>query len=361
MTVATQGASAVPSNLQATADIELARRNDFITVLLNVWMMIGLFVDLWAHGRNLLETFFTPWHALFYSGYFATAAWLVWPVVRALRAGRPGLADLRAGYALGVVGVLMFAAGGVTDMLWHTFYGIERGIEPFLSPPHILLGLGMMLTTTCPFRAAWMEMAGQRTPSFRAFLPALLSLALGASIASFFLLYLWGFTRQDSMTALTRLSILIYSSTELSARMLRELTQQEAIGSILLTNVALVAPVLLVLRRWQPPFGSVVFLYWIIGVFMGTVTGYWYLPLLVVTGLIADWLIRVIAPSPAKMHRFRAFAVLLPMILWGNFFLLVRLNWGIIWPPTLWLGVPMMTGLSGLGLSVVMVPSSQEE
>jgi hypothetical protein len=43
---------------------------DLVTALLCVWFTLGLFLDAWAHN-NLpgLETFFTPWHAVFYSGF----------------------------------------------------------------------------------------------------------------------------------------------------------------------------------------------------------------------------------------------------------------------------------------------------
>ncbi len=358
MPAATPAASAGLAYVPGVAEIEAGRRHDLITNLLNAWMILGLFMDIWAHGMSLPETFFTPWHAMLYSGYFATAAWLAWPVARAIQAGRPAFADLRAGHALGVAGILVFTAGGVGDMFWHVVYGVERGIEPFLSPPHLLLFVGMALMTTCPFRAAWAEKTGQRAPSFRALFPALLSLALSMTIASTVLVYLWGFATQDIMAPTTKLSLLLNLSNDFSAQMLKTLTQQEAIGRILLTNLALLAPVLLILRRWQPPFGSVTLLYAIMGIFIGPTTGYWYLPVLVVTGLIADWLIGAMAPTPLKIGSFRAFSVLLPTILWGSFFLTVRLNWGILWPPTLWLGVTMTTALSGLGLSLVMVPDA---
>ncbi len=47
----------------------------------SLWLIIGVFVDGWAH-MNLaqLETFFTPWHALFYSG-FARARPTGWPAL----------------------------------------------------------------------------------------------------------------------------------------------------------------------------------------------------------------------------------------------------------------------------------------
>jgi hypothetical protein len=58
-----------------------AARNDAITAVLSCWFTAGLFLDAWAHNNvPNLETFFTPWHAVFYSGFMATAAWLIWTV-----------------------------------------------------------------------------------------------------------------------------------------------------------------------------------------------------------------------------------------------------------------------------------------
>src|SRR5579859_5108326 len=44
---------------------------DALMVLLGVWFMGGLFLDGAAHARNAVDSFFTPWHAILYSGYAA--------------------------------------------------------------------------------------------------------------------------------------------------------------------------------------------------------------------------------------------------------------------------------------------------
>ncbi len=53
-------------------------RFDWLMALVSIWWMGGLFVDAWAHSNvPQLETFFTPWHAVLYSGFLAVAATLV--------------------------------------------------------------------------------------------------------------------------------------------------------------------------------------------------------------------------------------------------------------------------------------------
>src|SRR5437667_8491817 len=60
-------------------------RFDWIMVVVSVWWLGGLFIDGWAHS-NLpqLETFFTPWHAVFYSGYLAVAITLIAKIIENL-------------------------------------------------------------------------------------------------------------------------------------------------------------------------------------------------------------------------------------------------------------------------------------
>jgi hypothetical protein len=57
-------------------------RTDLITVLLGTWLMLGLFLDGYAHTNFIdeLESFLTPWHAVFYSGFIATALWVIWTI-----------------------------------------------------------------------------------------------------------------------------------------------------------------------------------------------------------------------------------------------------------------------------------------
>jgi hypothetical protein len=57
-------------------------RQDLVTVLLATWLIGGLGLDGWAHStlEGRVESFFTPWHAVFYTGWTATALWVLWLV-----------------------------------------------------------------------------------------------------------------------------------------------------------------------------------------------------------------------------------------------------------------------------------------
>lgn len=133
-------------------------RDDLVTVLLTTVLVAGGITDGWAHSNlpSTLETFFTPWHGLIYAGFAGLAAWTFW-LAYARRAAAPHWwrDGWPAGYRIGALGVLVFGAGGLGDMIWHETIGIEVGLNAQFSPSHLLLVIGGMLLASSPLRAWW--------------------------------------------------------------------------------------------------------------------------------------------------------------------------------------------------------------
>jgi hypothetical protein len=301
---------------------------NLVTILLTGWLTLGLFVDGWAHNRfgESLETFFTPWHALFYSGFLAVTGWTGW------------LAALPEGYPLAALGVPLFGLGGLGDLTWHTVFGIEVGIEALLSPTHLLLFAGAACIASAPLVSAW------RTPTPRAapagvVWPAVLAATLVLCLVSFMHMYLWGLL--------------------IAPQGLGDVQTRGELGSVLLTALILAAPVLLLLRRFRLPFGAVTLMYGLNTALMTLmlVPGEWRVPLLLVAaGLVVDALLVLLNPSPARPWALRAFAFLLPLAVWGPYLGgLVGLGLSNL-SLELWLGVAVMAGLGGVGLSALVVP-----
>ena len=162
-------------------------RQDLVTVLLATWLIAGIGLDGWAHSNleRQTESFFTPWHGVFYSGFAATALWVLW-LVQTRRAEHPTWTQaVPQGYSLGVVGVAVFAVGGVGDLLWHQVFGIETGIAALLSPTHLLLFSGVALILLAPFRAAWSSLEPP-SAGLLGLLPAFLSITLLTALVAFF-------------------------------------------------------------------------------------------------------------------------------------------------------------------------------
>ncbi len=159
---------------------------DAVTATLGALLVGGSLADAWAHTNilNELESFFTPWHALLYGGFTATAAWTYWLAYRRRRTGarRWWRDGWPAGYAVGALGVLLFLAAGIGDMIWHTIFGIEKGLDTAYSPSHIAIVIGGTLLLTSPARSWWANRSDPRRAA-----SGILSLALGTVFATILL------------------------------------------------------------------------------------------------------------------------------------------------------------------------------
>jgi len=313
---------------------------DAVTMLLGTWLLVGLVVDGWAHNNlQALETFFTPWHAVFYSGFVATAGWVLATATRARQPEPSGLAAFPAGYGLAVVGVVIFAVGGAGDLAWHSIIGIEQDVEALFSPTHLLLFAGMALILSTPLRAAWSDPAQPAAPGYRRLLPVLASTALVTVLVAFAFMYWAAF-------------IQTIGASSYDPHLL------DGVASVLATNLILLASLLLLARRWRLPFGTATTIYAGVGVLMGAVDAY-RLPAMVVAavlaGLAVDGLLRLLQPL-AGPRRFWAAGALVPLTTWSVYFAAVTVTAGIGWSAELWTGTIAWTCLLGLALSLLMLP-----
>ncbi len=314
-----------------------SHRDNLVTALLGLGSGIGGFLDAWAHvNLGGLESFFTPWHAVLYGGWGATVGWIGLLIMRERARGRRGLAAVPVGYGLGIVGIAGLAAGGLADMLWHTFLGIEVGIEPLLSPPHLLLATGDLLLASSVLRAVWSDPASPRAPRFPAIFPALLSLALCASTITFFFQYQMAFTQ-------------LLPSREVAL----------GISSVLTTNLMLIGAMLLLLRRWHPPFGSctLVFAYQAVMALMVVEFVTW--PTILPTiagGLVADTVIQQRRPSYAHPATIWAVAGLTSLVLWSAYMLTVSLMGQLSLSVPLWSGIIALAVGASVALGLLVAP-----
>src|SRR5262245_6535737 len=73
---------------------------DGIMIVLSIWFLVGLVLDGNAHNRGAVDSFFTPWHLVLYSGFAASGGWVVLSWARNIRAGVPWQRAIPAGYEL---------------------------------------------------------------------------------------------------------------------------------------------------------------------------------------------------------------------------------------------------------------------
>lgn len=131
---------------------------DWINTALICWMYAGLFVDIWGHNHlkvNQLESFFTPSHYVFYSGFSAIVLFYSLIGLRNFLKGYNFNYLLPAGFSF--THILWFLAGGLFDFFWHSTFGVEKNLDALISPAHVFLGVGTTLILTTPIRSNWSQ------------------------------------------------------------------------------------------------------------------------------------------------------------------------------------------------------------
>jgi hypothetical protein len=347
--VEVDGPAAAPSG-RPRADY----RTDLITVLLGTWFSIGLFLDAWAHSNvPELESFFTPWHAVFYSGFAATGAWILWVLWRNYQQGRRGLDAVPVGYGPAVLALPVFAAAGFGDYLWHTFIGIEQGIDILFSPTHLLLITSMIVILTTPLRTLW----GDRdvvSPSFRRYLPAGLALGFTTSLVLLFAGY-------ADATVFTSGQVIKAFTFEKGANGIGRAGDLAA--SIMFTNLIMILPLLLVVRRFRPPFGAATLLAFVVMLLSTAVADYDNIPIalgFIVSGVVIDVLMLKLRPAEDRIKQYRIFAVAASFTTWAVYFAAAIIEQGTVPSVTeMWTGAPVMAALQALLMAVVLVPTAR--
>jgi hypothetical protein len=288
------------------------------------WMIIGLFLDGWAHQASKPETFFSPWHLLLYSGFVAAVAWFAWDG-RQRGANTPGDRWMTAG-------LVLFVTGAVGDGIWHEIFGIEVDLEALLSPTHLLLFIGGFLMVSQPLRVALADTDEVR-PSWAAWWPQAVTLTLATAVSGFFTMYLSAY---DGV------------ATSRDASFLAEELQALGIASILVTNLLVMAPTVFVLRRWEPPAGTFLLLFTAFGVLMTGLDGFRNveLALSLVVGAIVVELLRRTLPLIAT-------AAATSVAMWLAFFAVVELTEGIAWTVELWAGSIVLAAASSAALVAI--------
>jgi hypothetical protein len=326
-----------------------SRRFDLLFALLGVWFIVGLYIDGAAHNHGAVDdTFFTPWHAILYSGVVAIGALLVFTQYRNVGRGYSWSRALPRGYGASLSGVLLFLAGGLIDLWWHEVFGFEVNIEALISPAHLLLASAAVLFLTGPLRAAWRRIPIQA--GWGHLLPVVITTGLLLSLFTFFTMYGNPITQPDAFVGAPG----------------RGGWHVGAVSGILILAALLMGCILPVLRRWRLPFGSLTLIvggnallmfvlrFNQIQRYMLVVVG------VVIVGFIGDALARRLLPvmldTQPLMLRFFAFA--LPFLYFLMYFVLVSSMGRLVWNVHMWLGTTFMAGIVGLGLSYLVLPPS---
>jgi hypothetical protein len=323
-------------------------REDLVTGYCGAILGLGLVVEGWG-TLNLpaTSTFLSPWHVLLGVGFVATALWL--GTRHQLRRAW-SLAAIPPGYGLGLVGVALALLALAGDAAWHAASGPVVGMVRIMAPFRLLLLLGTGLLVTSGYRAAWAGPSRARGLSLRAFGPILLPLIVATTLGCF------AFQYANPYVAWKRpvFGQFPLGTPEWTAVAISSLF------TILATNLLLLAPVLLTLRRWQPPFGAVTILFGAAGLLSSALTEMALVGVVgaaVAGGLTADLVIRRWPPGPEHPGHLRLVAMATPVAYWLSYFMVMAVAYRQSWPTSMVVGGLSLAVLSGYVLAVLMQPA----
>lgn len=329
----------------------ITARFEWLLTTAVLWLLFGMFLDGWAHNNvpDLIETFFTPWHAVLYSGFAATVLVLGGGYIGNLKAGYHWWRGLPKPYLWSIVGVLIFSLAGNMDLIWHEIFGFEEDVEALLSPSHLSLAAGGILITSTILRAKWQDVPIQEHKNWRTFAPLFLSFFSVLALITFFGQFANAFTHPNLFTAPPPVGDSFFQDVTL-------------ISAVLLPTAVVMGFTLAFLRRWTVPFGTLIAILFGNALLMLVLN--WdqsrpYSLILLaplVAGLLGDIVQRQWQRNGASVVWWRAFSFLLPFTLFGLMFAVLINGFGIWWSIHMWLGVTFLAGLVGLGLSIILLP-----
>jgi hypothetical protein len=250
---------------------------------------------------------------------------------------------LPKGYNLSFIGILLLGLSGFLDMLWHTFIGVEKGLELFASPPHILMSIASFLIVSGPFRN-YATVKIKKISTF-SILPAVISLSYILSCFTFmtlhthpfFQVYAGGYYWRDAFQ-----------------------NQDRAIYFIIIQSALLAGTIFSCLRLGKLPFGSFTLILAINALLMCMLRdNYKFIPGVVLSGLVTDLLYHKL--KVAQLYSLHIFGFLTTFIYSSSYFLTLIISRSLIWPAHLWMGTILLSGITGLLISYLVTQYSERE
>ncbi len=344
------------SDNPATGRVFAQPRDDAIAGLCGVWMIAGLFVDGWAHRNQKPETFFTPWHAILYSGFTASAAWMIYMLRRHQRPGQSIRHTIPVGYGFRSVGVAVFGVGAVGDLIWHQLLGVEVSIEALLSPTHLVLLSGGLLMAVGPIVSTTAREGERQQAKWSSTGPIVGTVAFIVALLQFFLMYVSPYAENVFGRRV------LDDALGVGGGWLRNEVRIEGIAGIVVFTFISTAALLFLVRRVRLPRGTFVALLVFPSVLQTVLDSFGTLPRVIgaiLAALVAEFTWSRVETSPHRRYVLPAWIALLTAITWFGLFAGVAIDsseGGVGWTAPLWTGVPILAALLASLLTVATEP-----
>jgi len=338
---------------------------EYAFILALTWIIAGSYADAWAHGHIArLETFFTPWHGILYSGYVVSACVMLGTVLINHSRGAKWLAAIPKGYELSLLGVIGFFFGGIGDLAWHTLFGIEQNIDALFSPTHLFLMVCFGLMVLGPYRARYRRREQPATlkehfllaVAFALFLVTVTNFSQSTSPFQTF----WPQISSTGIVAAQSTHAGVFVPRTISS--LNDITQLQAIEGYLLEVVLFTGLTLYTIRSFRLTFGFFTFVQLAVAIPMSFMGDHYVVILIgLLAGLLLDVAYYFIRPALSQPWRFRLFAAISASTLYFVYMLALLMLGGIVWTIHMTVGSIFVTGVVGWLLSYLILPAQLPE
>jgi hypothetical protein len=261
---------------------------------------------------------------------------------------------LPAAYQSALWGVPIFFIGGIGDLIWHTFFGIEDRVEAVTSPTHLIIGLGVLLVAGAPIRSALQQRDALTT--LRAQLP--LIFALGTWLEFIHLGTAYAFDPGAARMYAPPDGV-AYGPDYFTNTTFVLFKTGSGIAIVILQSLVLMGMCAWTVARFALRPGALT-LFFVLGNAMiaaaltnDTPILATYLIMSVAAGVTGDLLVARYRPSPMRPVAFGFFGALVPGVYYGTYFLVTALTGGIWWSWTLTLGAIVWSMLCGFALTLL--------
>ncbi len=341
-----------------------------------LWFASGIFLDAWAHSffGSELETFFTPWHFVLYSGFSSILGLLLivptfnYLLTRKQHPQASFLDQLKnsvpTGYYFAYVGLLFFILGGMGDFIWHALFGFEASVEALYSPTHLSLGLGMLMIWSSPLIATWKKEEIIKLTWKNNYI---------VFFSSTFLLFIFTFFTAVYNPFMVPIASVKYQpplattaahvDTTAIADQVTMFYQALGISAIIVSSIIISGILLPLIKRFQLPKGWLFLMITSYGVITSLINATYFVIIPALIGGICSeigyaFLVKNHQANTIHSRNIRIYSVLLTFPLFLTYFIVIVLLESTWWTIHLWLGAPFLAGIVSLLVSYLIFPMS---
>lgn len=319
---------------------------DWLFVFFSAWWIAGVFLDGWAHTHldSALETIFTPWHAVFYSGVLAVTFLLFIQLYINHTKGYAWKRSLPREYMFSLFGLILVFVGGPGDLIWHSLFGIEVGIEALLSPTHILLAVGGAVVVSGPLHAIWYRDRKIQTIHK---IPVILSFTYLLMTLGFMLQFLHPFN-------FPWMSQTFFNENVIN----NDIAGGLGVANAIVFTGIFIGLILASIRHWLFPFGSFAAVLTLNAFAVTMMHGEFYIFIITafISGILIDILYQKVCALSLKEKHIRIFGIFAPMILFTTYVITILVTDTTPWSIHMWAGMIVISGITGYLMTYLVVP-----